>query len=133
MHPTLSPFGNLVLALTWAVIAAALVWIYPEFRLTPLVAIGFGVLAGILQARAINANPQAFAAATTMREVRNALIATYTGKAAIFAGWCCAAVVLAITVGCAGPFASPNAPAITRTRPPPGGATEGIARDRMPW
>lgn len=98
MHPTLSPVGNLVLALVWAALTAALVWIYPEFRFVPLVAIGFGALAGMFQARAVDANPQAFATATTMREVRNALIATCIGKASIFTAWCCAAVLLAITL-----------------------------------
>ena len=98
MHPSLTPTGNVLLAVLWAIVAAVLVFIFPEFMPVAVVGLLFGVVAGVLQGRALDTHPEAFAEAADTRHVRNAFLSTRSGKAAIVVQWCSVAVILAMSL-----------------------------------
>ena len=87
MHPTLSPNGNLLQAFIWAAIAIVITALYLEFAVLSATGLAFGLVAGLLQARALRENPERFRAATTGHPVRNAFATSTPGKAAIIMGW----------------------------------------------
>jgi hypothetical protein len=99
MHPTLSPFGNLVVATASGILAAVLTLLFPSESLVPLV-LGcvFGAIAGALQARAIRLNPSAFSGARTAMDVRRTFMASRPGKASIGVQWVAAAVIVVVAL-----------------------------------
>lgn len=97
MDPTLTTAGHLLLATIWAALSVTLALVFPEARLLPVVGAVFGAVAGTLRARAIDANPGLFAAAKTLREVRDAFRTTRPGNAAIAIQWFAAASIVLVT------------------------------------
>ena len=99
MHPTLSPFGNLLLAAASGVFAAVLTVLFPSETFVPVV-VGcvFGCVAGVCQSRAIRLNTSEFSRAATALDVRRAFTATRPGKASILVQWVGAATILVVTL-----------------------------------
>jgi len=98
MHPTLTPAGNVLLASLWAVAAAVLVFLYPELMPIAVAGLVLGAVAGVLQGRAVDAHPETFAAAANARQIRETLLSTRSGKAAIVIQWCSVAILLAMSL-----------------------------------
>jgi hypothetical protein len=88
---------NLIIAwIVWTAVVVALTraTVLPSFALGAV----FGLGAGLLQSRALKANPGAFAAAVTAIDVRRALLATRGGTLAVALGWLCALALVGTAV-----------------------------------
>ena len=99
MHKSLTRAASRNLILTWiawtaVTVVVARAAVLPSF----LVGAVFGVGAGLLQSRALKANPAAFSAAVTAFDVRRALRATRAGTLAIALGWLCALALVGIAM-----------------------------------
>ena len=86
MHKSLTPRNNLLLMLVWAVVVGAftIVSAHPNKALMLGVGAALGLIAGVLQLRALQEGKERFLAATTALEVRAAMASSKAGRFAIF-------------------------------------------------
>ena len=88
MHGTLRRPVNVVLICVWTLAAAALLILYREDAVVPMIAGGaVGLVAGVCQGLAIVFNPSAFARARSSAEVRRQLMASWPGRLSIALLW----------------------------------------------
>jgi hypothetical protein len=100
MHKSLAPKSNIALALVWiAIVVAGLVMHATPSRLLVIAAgVALGVIAGVLQLRAMEEKNELFLAAASALEVRGAMQASLSGRLAIYSVWSAGALVLAISL-----------------------------------
>lgn len=100
MHKSLAPRSNIALALVWvAIVVAGLVMPATPSRLLVIAAgVALGVIAGVLQLRAMEEKKALFLAAASALDVRGAMQASSSGRLAIYSVWTAGAVVLAISL-----------------------------------
>ncbi|HSH98803.1 MAG: hypothetical protein ACAH07_02190 [Methylophilaceae bacterium] len=107
MHKSLTPRANTFLAVLWAS-SCALAVSFSWHQAFPLVFISFaaGVVAGLLQGRALSAHTTQFRAASTAIEVRHILVSSWHGKVALALLWVTAigAFAWAFNLGTNNPF-----------------------------
>ena len=97
MHSSLTPRTNLsLLLLTGVVIGVSLIY---SSALYPVVLLPFafvGLLAGILQSRALASDPAVFRSAESWAAVRKALMSSLYGKISLVLLWCNGAALLCL-------------------------------------
>lgn len=88
-HWSLNPRTNVILATAWLIVCTGISLRFPSLRLLAALAIGIvgGVAFGLLQSRAIRANPAAFRDADSVFAVRRAAVAVGPGAKAIRLQW----------------------------------------------
>ncbi|HTE41759.1 MAG TPA: hypothetical protein VK629_13080 [Steroidobacteraceae bacterium] len=95
MHKSLTPRFNITLIVVWLlVLAVALVMAWQQSISLVCFTLSLGVIAGLLQARALSVTPDRFRSAATTTDVRRALVSTFPGKLSIFLLWATGAVAL---------------------------------------
>jgi hypothetical protein len=88
MHKSLARSTNRMLITAWALGVVALLAIYGQAALPPMIVGGVaGVVVGALQARAIWLAPSAFAQTSTLIDVRRQLRSSLPGTASIVVLW----------------------------------------------
>jgi hypothetical protein len=88
VHKSLTPRFNVTLIAIWLVVlGVALAMAWQRSLLLVCITLSLGVVAGLLQARALSATPDTFRSAGTAMEVRRALVSTLPGKLSIILLW----------------------------------------------
>jgi hypothetical protein len=88
MHATLTPQANFKLIALWGVLLVACAIFSSPSAVLPFVAFGTaGIVAGLLQTRALLGHRSTFLRAETALEVRRALVASLPGKLAVAMVW----------------------------------------------
>ncbi len=99
MHATLTPRANFKLIALWCTLLTACAMFSSRSAVLPFVAFGTaGIVAGMLQTRALLGRRTSFLRAETALEVRRALVATLPGKLAVAMVWVKAAALLALVL-----------------------------------
>jgi hypothetical protein len=101
MHQSLRPATNLLMiVVTAGVVIVALLLSDPSKGL-PLIGLGglFGTLIGALQLRAMSAKEELFLAADSALAVRRALMASKSGRAAVYTLWGAAVLLATLAIG----------------------------------
>lgn len=107
MHKTLTIRSNIVLAVLWAGLLAAMLWLaWPLAVPSTGVTFAIGGVAGLAQAQALTASAGAFRNAGSATEVRKVMMQTRAGRLSIMLLWaaCAAAVVWALAFGASKAF-----------------------------
>jgi hypothetical protein len=84
----------------WLAVCATITLLFPSPRLWPALGLGavVGFMGGVLQGRAIRANPAAFRAADSPAAVRRALVASPPAATAIRLQWVFAVALLVLAL-----------------------------------
>jgi hypothetical protein len=98
MHKSLTPRNNLLLIFVWAavIIAISFATAYPDKPLMIGLGAALGVVAGVLQLRALQESKDRFLAATTVLEVRSAMTSSRSGRFAIFTLYTAAGILFIV-------------------------------------
>lgn len=88
LHSTLTPSTNVALILTWGLLAGILAYASRPHSL-PIVALAamLGAIGGLMQCRALTESQPRFTRASTMLEIRRAMMVTKWGRRYIYFLW----------------------------------------------